>query len=81
MALSLFLGNDGFTATHLDAKSDVTLEQEGEGFAVKKIHLTLKAKIPEIDDAAFQKIAEATKEGCPISKLLTAKITLDASLV
>ncbi|MCX8256113.1 osmotically inducible, stress-inducible membrane protein [Beijerinckiaceae bacterium RH AL1] len=81
MAMSLFLGNEGFTAEHMDAKSDVALEQEGEGFAVKKIHLTLKAKIPNIEEATFQKIAEATKEGCPISKLLNAKITLDASLV
>lgn len=81
MAMSLFLGNEGFTAEHMDAKSDVALEQEGEGFAVKKVHLTLKAKIPGIDDATFQKIAAATKEGCPISKLLNAQITMDASLV
>ena len=80
MALSLFLGNEGFTADHMDAKADVALEQEGEGFAVKSILLTLKAKIPGIDEATFQKIAAATKEGCPISKLLNAKITLDAQL-
>ena len=47
---------------------------------MKQIHLTLKASIPKIDEAMFQKVAEATKEGCPISKLLNAEITLDASL-
>ncbi len=80
MAMSLLLGEKGFTADHIDAKSEVELEQDGGGFAIKTVHLTVKAKIPEIDNAAFQEIAKATKENCPISKLFNATITLEASL-
>ena len=81
MAMSAGLGDAGFTAEQMDAKSEVTLEKVADGFAITKIHLTLKAKIPGIDKAKFQKIAEATKAGCPVSKVLKgATITLDASL-
>ncbi len=81
MALSLMLGEEGLTAERMDTTSDVELEKDGDGFAVKKVHLTLKAKIPGTDDAKFQAIAKKAKEGCPISKLLTATITMDATLV
>ncbi len=82
MAMSAGLGEAGFTATQMDSKSDVTLEKVPDGFEITKIHLTLKAQIPGIDDAKFQEIAAATKVGCPVSKVLKgATITLDASLV
>ena len=82
MAMSAGLGDAGFTADQMDAQSDVTLEKVPDGFAITKIHLTLKAKIPKIDNAQFQKIADATKSGCPVSKVLKgATITLTASLV
>jgi osmotically inducible protein OsmC len=81
MAMSAGLGEAGFTATQMDAKSDVSLEKVADGFAITKIHLTLKAQIPGIDNAKFQQIANATKSGCPVSKVLKgAEITLDASL-
>jgi osmotically inducible protein OsmC len=81
MAMSAGLGEAGFTAEQLDARSDVTLEKVPDGFSITKIHLTLKAKIPGIDNAKFQQIAEATKLGCPVSKVLKgATITLDAAL-
>ena len=71
----------GFTATQMDAQSDVTLEKVPDGFAITKIHLTLKAQIPGIDNVKFQEIATATKSGCPVSKVLKgATITLDATL-
>lgn len=81
MALSLMLGEAGLTAEHMETRSDVELEKDGDGFSIKKVHLTLKAKIPGTDDANFQAIAKKAKEGCPISKLLTATITMDAQLV
>ena len=81
MAFALFLSGEKITAEHMDTQSDVELEKEGEGFAVKKVHLTLKAKIPGIDDAKFQALAKQAKENCPISKLLTATITLEATLL
>ena len=80
MAMSLFLGNDGFTADEIESKADVILEPEGEGFAVKTINLTVTAKVPGIDEAKFKTVAEATKANCPISKLLNATINLDAKL-
>ena len=64
----------------MDTKADVTLEKQGEGFAITTVHLTLRAKIPGTTDAKFQEIAGKAKAGCPVSKLLKADITLDAKL-
>ena len=80
MALSMILGEAGFTATRMDSKAVVTLDKVGDGFAVTKSHLTLSATIPNIDQAKFQELAGKAKAGCPISKLLNAEISLDASL-
>ncbi len=81
MALSLILGEAGFTAEHMDTKADVTLVKQADGFAITAVALTLRAKIPGVDDAAFQELAGKAKAGCPVSKLLKAEITLDAALV
>lgn len=80
MALSGQLGNDGMTAERIDTTASVTLEKSGDGFAITSVHLDLKAKIPGADKAAFEKAAKNAKEGCPVSKLLNAAITMDASL-
>jgi osmotically inducible protein OsmC len=81
MALSLILGEAGLTADEMNTKADVTLEKKDDGFAITKVHLTLTAKIPGTDAAKFQELAAKAKAGCPVSKLLKAEITLDASLV
>jgi osmotically inducible protein OsmC len=81
MALSLFLGEAGMTAESIDTTATVTLEQVGGGFSVTSSHLKTAVKIPNADQAAFQKAAEGAKSGCPISKLLNTSITLDAKLV
>lgn len=80
MALSLILGQAGLTAEHMETKAEVTLEKEGEGFAITAVHLTLRARIPGADEATFQELAGKAKAGCPVSKLLKAPITLDAAL-
>lgn len=80
MAFSLELGNAGYAADSIDTKAKVTLDKDGDGFSITKIHLDMNAKIPGIDDAEFQKIAKGAKEGCPVSKVLNAEITLDARL-
>ena len=49
MALSLILGEAGLTAERMETQADVTLEKEGDGYAIKAVHLTLKAKIPGAD--------------------------------
>ena len=82
MALSAILGEAGLTAEQMDTKADVTLEKDGDGFSIKKIHLTLRAKIPGASKETFDDCAAKAKAGCPVSKLFKgAEITLDASLV
>ena len=80
MALSLILGEAKLTAEQMETKADVTLEKVAEGFAITAVHLTLHAKIPGADDAKFQELAAKAKAGCPVSKLLNTKITLEAKL-
>ncbi len=80
MALSLGLGNAGLTADSIDTKAVVTLDKDGDGFAITAVHLSCKATVPGADAATFDKIAQATKQGCPVSKVLKATITLDAVL-
>lgn len=80
MALSLILGEAKLTATRMETRADVTLEKEGEGFAITAIHLTLRASVPGASAEQFQKLAETAKASCPVSKLLDTKISLDATL-
>ncbi len=80
MALSLALGQEGMTAESIDTRATVTLEQAGGGFAVTSSHLDTTVRIPGADRAKFEKAAEGAKSGCPISKLLNAKITMEARL-
>jgi osmotically inducible protein OsmC len=80
MALSLILGEAKLTAETMETRADVTLEKQADGYAITAVHLTLKAKIPGADDKTFQDCAAKAKAGCPVSKLLNAKITLDAKL-
>jgi osmotically inducible protein OsmC len=81
MALSLILGEAKLTAESMETKADVTLEKQGDGFAITKVHLTLSAKIPGADQAKFEELTAMAKAGCPVSKLLKAEITLDATLL
>ena len=80
MAFSMLLGEEGFTPDSIDTKATVTLDKVDDGFAITAVHLLMKATIPKIDQAAFQTIANKAKAGCPVSKLLNADITLDATL-
>jgi osmotically inducible protein OsmC len=81
MALSLILGEAKLTATQMDTSAEVTLEQVAGGYAITSSKLTLKAKIPGATNATFQELAAKAKAGCPVSKLLKAEITLDATLI
>lgn len=80
MALSLILGEAKLTAERMDTAAKVALEQVEGGYAITSVHLTLKAKIPGADAATFEQLAAKAKAGCPVSKLLKAEITLEASL-
>ncbi|XLY88076.1 OsmC family protein [Ectopseudomonas mendocina] len=80
MALSKELGEAGMTAESIDTTAQVTLDKVEGGFEISAVHLTLRAKIPGAERSAFEKAVEATKTGCPVSKLLKATITLEGIL-
>ena len=80
MALSGALGAAGMTADEIATSAAVTVVPVEGGFAITAVHLTVKAKIPGADPEAFRKAAEGAKAGCPVSKVLNAEITMDATL-
>jgi osmotically inducible protein OsmC len=81
MALSLILGEAGFTAEQMDTKAEITLAKDGDGFSITKSHLILTAKIPGITAEKFKELTGMAEKGCPVSKVLKCEISLDASLV
>jgi len=80
MALSGQLGNAGMTAESINTTAEVRLEKLDSGFAITKIHLIVRARIPGADNDAFTTAANNAKAGCPVSKVLNAEITMDAAL-
>jgi len=80
MALSLMLGNNNLTADYIRTTAEVSLEKVGDGFSITASNLVLHAKIPGADAATFERIANEAKAGCPVSKVLNAKITMQATL-
>jgi osmotically inducible protein OsmC len=83
MALSGELGKAGYDPESVESEAIVHLEKEGEGFAIKRIELRTRARVPGISDEQFQEAAEGAKKGCPVSQALAAveSIELDAQLV
>ena len=81
MALSMILGEAGLTPERIDTTAEVTLDKQPDGFAITAVHLILKAKVPGADKAKFEELANKAKAGCPVSKVLKAQISLDATLV
>jgi osmotically inducible protein OsmC len=81
MALSMILGDAGLKADSIDTEAHVTLDQVEGGFAITAVHLTLKAKVPGATQEQFTELTNKAKEGCPVSKVLNATITLDATLL
>ena len=80
MALSAQLGTMGLTPDRIATTASVSLDKVGEGFAITAVHLTCKAKVPGADAPQFQTAANNAKAGCPVSKVLNATITLEATL-
>ncbi len=80
MALAFQLQLAGFNPTELSTEAAVSLDPDGGGFKISKSALTLKASVPGLDKAKFDELAAAAEKGCPVSKLLKAEITLDATL-
>ena len=80
MALSAELGKAGITPESIYTTATVTLDKTDGGFAVNESHLDVMAKIPGADAAKFYEAAKAAKAGCPISRLLQTRITMEAKL-
>ena len=80
MALAFQLQGAGLTATELSTEAAVSLDQADGGFTITKSALTLRAKIPGISQEKFDELAHAAELNCPVSKLMKAEITLDATL-
>lgn len=83
MQLSAFLAEAGGTVENITTDAEVALgEDPAGGFKLTGIKLTVRAKVPGLDDAAFQEAASQAKEQCPVSKALTGvEISLDAALL
>lgn len=80
MALSLMLGEAGYTADSIDTTADVSLDKTDSGFAISKVALQSKVTVAGIDPQQFDGIIQKAKAGCPVSQLLKAEITLDYKL-
>jgi osmotically inducible protein OsmC len=81
MALAFGLQGAGFTPTELSTEAAVTLEPEGKGFRITRSALTLRANVPNMEEAEFTEMAKDAEKNCPVSKVLNAEITLDAKLI
>lgn len=80
MALSLMLGEAGLKPERIETHAAVSLDKAAEGFEITSSHLSVVAKIPGADKAKFEELANKAKAGCPVSKLLKARITMEAKL-
>ncbi|MDG4774228.1 MULTISPECIES: OsmC family protein [Micromonosporaceae] len=82
MAFSKGLADAGFTPTSVQTTASVHLDKTDAGMTVTRIDLETVGEVPGVDPETFQKLAEAAKANCPISRLLSpgAEITLNASL-
>ncbi len=80
MALSAQLGGANLTPSSIETTATLTMEKLDAGWTITAVHLDVVGRVPNADQAAFQKAAENAKSGCPVSKVLNAKITMSAKL-
>ncbi|HEY6901016.1 MAG TPA: OsmC family protein [Puia sp.] len=81
MALAFALQGAGITPEELQTTSEITLDVSSGAPTITKSHLTLTAKIPGISQEKFLELAKGAEQGCPVSRVLKAEISLDAKLV
>lgn len=80
MALSAELGKAGITPESIQTTATVTMDKLDAGWTITEVNLDVIARIPNVDPSAFENAANAAKAGCPISRLLNAKITMNTKL-
>ena len=77
MALSAALEKNGTAPRSVETKAACTLEKVGEGFSITTMKLDVTASVPGVDDATFQKLAEQTKEGCIVSRVMKGNLKFE----
>jgi lipoyl-dependent peroxiredoxin len=82
MALSVGLEKNGTPPTRIETSVACTIDKVGDGFKITKMHLIVRGKAPNVDAATFDKLAKATKDGCPVSQVFKGNVpmTLEARL-
>jgi osmotically inducible protein OsmC len=80
MALSVQLGQANLTPTSIETSATLSFEKLDSGWTITAVHLDVVGRVPNADQAAFQKAADNAKSGCPVSKVLKANITMTAKL-
>jgi osmotically inducible protein OsmC len=80
MAVAFALQIAGYTPTQLTTEAVVTIEVESGQYRISRSALALRAVVPKLDEASFQRIASDAAKTCPVSKVLRAEVTLDAHL-
>jgi osmotically inducible protein OsmC len=80
MAFAGQLGAAKLTPESINTAATVTIEKQGDGFTITAVHLDVRAKVPGASVEAFNAAAKKAKEGCPVSKVLNANITMTAQL-
>jgi lipoyl-dependent peroxiredoxin len=81
MTMAFVLQSAGYTPKAHEIEAAVAIEPEGEGFCISRSALTLRAQVPGLDEAAFVQMVSVAEKNCPVSKVLTAAITVDAKLI
>lgn len=79
MALSGALEKNGTPPTSVETTAHCTVEKSGPGFAITRMKLDVRARVPQIDDATFQRIAAESRDGCPVSKALRGNVDIQVS--
>jgi osmotically inducible protein OsmC len=80
MACSAFLGGAGFTPDELSTEATLTMDQVDGNWTITAIHLDLKGRVPGIDAAKFDELADKARALCPVSRVLKAEISLTKKL-
>jgi osmotically inducible protein OsmC len=80
MALSAQLGEAKLTPESISTSATLTMDKLDSGWTITAVHLDVVAKVPGASSDAFNTAAQNAKAGCPVSKVLNAKITMDAKL-
>ncbi len=81
MQLAFLIQRAGLTPEELSTEAAVSLLPDGQGFKIDRSDLTLRAKVPGLDQARFEELARSAEQNCPVSRLLNAEISLDATLL